>query len=54
MKQLLRTLERNNRGLRHHIFGAMQRGRVDGFCLPGRRDIRFPEPEEEHDEEDTP
>lgn len=54
MKQLLRTLERNNRGLRHRIFGAMQRGRVDGFCLPGRRDIRFPEPEEEHDEEDTP
>ena len=53
MKQLLRTLERNNRGLRHRIFGAMQRGRVDGFCLPGRRDIRFPEPEEGHDEEDT-
>ncbi len=50
MKQLLRTLERNNRGLRHRIFGAMQRGNVDGFFLPGRRDIRFPEPDEESED----
>lgn len=46
MKQLLHTLERENRGLRHRIFGAMQRGEIDGFKLPERRDLRFPEPEE--------
>lgn len=45
MKQLLHTLERENRGLRHRIFGAMQRGRVDGFHLPGQSGSRFPEPE---------
>ncbi len=37
MKQLLRTLERENHGLRHRIFGAMQRAGVDGFKLPERR-----------------
>ncbi len=31
MKQLLHTLEKNNKGLRYRIFGAMQRGEVDGF-----------------------
>ncbi len=47
MKQLLATLERENRGLRHRIFGAMQRGEIDGFHLPAGRPIKFPEPEEE-------
>lgn len=31
MKQLLRNLERDNKGLRHRIFGAIQRGEIDGF-----------------------
>ena len=31
MKQLLRTLEKENKGLRYKIFGAIQRGEVDGF-----------------------
>ncbi len=31
MKQLLHSLERENPGLRYRIFGAMQRGEVDGF-----------------------
>lgn len=31
MKQLLRQLERDNKGLRHRIFGAMQKGNIDGF-----------------------
>lgn len=31
MKTLLSTLERENRGLRHRIFGAMQRAHVDGY-----------------------
>ncbi len=31
MKQLLRQLERDNKGLRHRIFGAMQKGSIDGF-----------------------
>ena len=31
MKQLLRRLERENKGLRHRIFGALCRGELDGF-----------------------
>lgn len=31
MKQLLARLERENKGLRYRIFGAIQRGEVDGF-----------------------
>ena len=31
MKQLLRSLEKDNRGLRYRIFGAIARGEVDGF-----------------------
>ena len=31
MKQLLAKLDRENRGLRYRIFGAMQRGEIDGF-----------------------
>ena len=31
MKQLLARLERENRGLRYRIFGAMQRAEIDGF-----------------------
>ncbi len=46
MKQLLADLERSNRGLRHRIFGAMQRAELDGFHLPDRRPLVFPEPEE--------
>lgn len=36
MKQLLATLERENKGLRYRIFGAIQRGEIDGF-KPCRR-----------------
>ncbi len=39
MKQLLRELEKNNKGLRHRIFGAMCRAELDGFKKIGR----FPE-----------
>lgn len=31
MKTLLSTLERDNKGLRYRIFGAIQRGKIDGF-----------------------
>lgn len=31
MKTLLRNLERDNKGLRHRIFGAMQRAGIDGY-----------------------
>lgn len=34
MKTLLSELERKNKGLRHRIFGAIQRGELDGFKLP--------------------
>lgn len=36
MKQLLRTMERENPGLRHRIFHAMCEGRIDGFRPSGR------------------
>ncbi|MBR7137176.1 MAG: tRNA 2-thiocytidine(32) synthetase TtcA, partial [Clostridia bacterium] len=31
MKQLLSKLDREHNGLRYRIFGAMQRGEIDGF-----------------------
>jgi hypothetical protein len=36
MKKLLATLERENKGLRYRIFGAIQRGGIDGFREVGR------------------
>jgi len=36
MKQLLRSLERENKGLRYRIFGAITRGEIDGFRQFGR------------------
>ena len=36
MKQLLRSLERDNKGLRYRIFGAITRGELDGFKNLGR------------------
>ena len=38
MKQLLRSLERENKGLRYRIFGALCRGEIDGFRELGRMD----------------
>ena len=36
MQKLLTSLERTYPGLRYRIFGAIQRGEVDGFHLPGK------------------
>ena len=36
MKKLLASLERQNKGLRYRIFGAIQRGGIDGFREFGR------------------
>lgn len=36
MKKLLHSLEKENKGLRYRIFGAIQRGEIDGFRLTGR------------------
>ena len=36
MKKLLATLERDNKGLRYRIFGAIQRGEIDGFRQFGK------------------
>jgi tRNA(Ile)-lysidine synthase TilS/MesJ len=36
MKQLLSKLERENKGLRYRIFGAIQRGEIDGFRVMGK------------------
>lgn len=36
MKQLLLRLERENKGLRYRIFGAIQRGEIDGFRVMGK------------------
>jgi len=46
MKQLLRTLDRENRGLRYRIFGAIQRAGIDGFAeTPGMQGIKAYEEE---------
>jgi tRNA(Ile)-lysidine synthase TilS/MesJ len=36
MKKLLAELEKNNKGLRHRIFGAICRGELDGFREKGK------------------
>lgn len=36
MKQLLTSLERENKGVKHRIFNAMCKGEIDGFKLSGR------------------
>ncbi len=36
MKKLLNNLERENKGLRYRIFGAIRRGEIDGFHEIGR------------------
>jgi tRNA(Ile)-lysidine synthase TilS/MesJ len=36
MKELLTTLEKSNKGIKHRIFHAMCRGEIDGFKLFGR------------------
>lgn len=36
MKNLLRSLEKGNNGLRHRIFHAICKGEIDGFRLNGR------------------
>lgn len=36
VKELLASLERNNKGLRHRIFHAICKGELDGFKLSGR------------------
>ena len=36
MKKLLASLERDNKGLRYRIFGAIQRGEIDGFREIGK------------------
>ena len=35
MKNFLSELERENKGLRSRIFGALQRGNIDGFKMVG-------------------
>ena len=47
MKRLLARMEREHRGVRYRIFGAMQRGEISGFRpAPGMQGIRAYEPEE--------
>ena len=36
MKKLLASLEKENKGLRYRIFGAIQRGNIDGFREIGK------------------
>ena len=36
MKKLLASLEKENKGLRYRIFGAIQRGNIDGFHEIGK------------------
>lgn len=36
MKQLLLSLEKENKGVKHRIFNAMCKGNIDGFSIRGR------------------
>ena len=38
MKKLLASLDRQHKGLRYRIFGAIQRGEIDGFQPFGKMD----------------
>ena len=51
MKKLLASLERENKGLRYRIFGAIQRGGIDGFCEIGKMQGMKAYEEEETNEE---
>ena len=47
MKQLLAKLDRENKGLRYRIFGALQRAEIDGFKeVAGMQGIKNYEEEE--------
>ena len=49
MKQLLAELDRKHDGLRYRIFGAMQRGEIDGFReispMKGKKEYRQEDPD---------
>ena len=52
MKQLLHNLEKQNRGLKYRIFGAIARGEIDGFQEMGRMEgIKNYSDTDESDEE---
>ena len=51
MKKLLTSLERENKGLRYRIFGAIQRGGIDGFREIGKMQGMKAYEEEETNEE---
>ena len=51
MKKLLSSLERENKGLRYRIFGAIQRGGIDGFREIGKMQGMKAYEEEETNEE---
>ena len=41
MKELLRRLERENKGLRHRIFGAMPRANIDGYVESSLKEYKI-------------
>ena len=45
IKQLLASLDRQHKGLRYRIYGAIQRGEIDGFKPCGRLPVLFEEDE---------
>ncbi|MCQ2426816.1 MAG: tRNA 2-thiocytidine(32) synthetase TtcA [Clostridia bacterium] len=47
MKQLLARLDREHRGLRHRIFGAILRGEIDGFRKVSRLPLEMTDEETE-------
>ena len=53
MKKLLASLEKENKGLRYRIFGAIQRGNIDGFREIGKMNgiKAYSEDNEENEEE---
>ena len=54
MKKLLASLEKENKGLRYRIFGAIQRGNIDGFREIGKmKGIRAYEDNKVEDNEEN-
>ena len=43
IKKLLNELERENKGLKYRIFGAMQRAHIDGYGPVGPASVRLPD-----------
>ena len=54
MKRMLSEWERRHRGLRHRIYGAMQKANISGLGLPGKTADKQEETDETESANSTP